>query len=329
MVAPMSAVPSTRIKGVMNTFDTFYDKHWAENPMLQQIKPCMDFIESKNDARTETFMMLGAPPGFERWDEDAPRVAGSIQDQSWEVPVLKWQAGVEWKRIDEEDDLTSGRFRKRLEQTAEKAVLKDVEIFFQLLQASVSAKNLPGIPTCADGLALFSTSRVLMSPNGNVVNGSGVRTVHQFQRDFYEVLEKMQAVTDDKGDYYFNESDIMGRKIVFANPANRQRMQEAFKAKVIASQGAGVENILASTTDNITMVFTPRVTGNSWYVFLENVPAKPIFALTRKSVAGVEKIYKDESNSDRAEASDTRRIVFRYRKGYGYSLPIGAWQVSN
>lgn len=327
MVSPVSQVPSTRIKGLMNTFDNFYTNHAAENPTRAVIMKLMEVVASKNNARDETFNMLGDPPPFERWDEDAPRYFGTIGDQSWTVPVLKWQNGVRWKRIDEEDDLT-GRLKPALSAAARKAALLEVDIFFQLLQSSVNGRLLPGIPTCADGLPLFSASRTLMGSGGNIVAGSGVRSIHQIQADFYEVLEQLQGVRDTHGDYYWSEGEIDGPKIIFASTANRQRFIEAFEQKTMPSMGAGVDNVLVAK-GNVTLVFTPRITGNSWYIGLENVPRKPIFTLTRTDVGGIEKLYKDETNSDESEASDTRRIVFRKRAGYGYSLPLGLFQVSN
>lgn len=327
MATPVSNVPSTRIKGAMNTFDSFYTK-FAENPAYKAVSSLIQEVPSLNNARDETFRMLGDPPGFERWDEGSPRVYGTIQDQSWSVEILKWQAAVAWKRIDEEDDI-SKRLRPQLERTAKKAVLKKINVLFQILQSTSDSRYLKSIPTCADGLALFSSSRALMGTTGNIVAGNGIASVHQILADYNRSLEIFHGVRDTHNDFLHDAMEVEGAKVIFANPANRQRFQEAFEAKTIVSQGAAVDNVLAMSNGNVTLVFTPRVVGNSWYIALQETQHKPIFMLTRSDLGGVEKIYKDESNSDRSEDEDSRRIVFRLRAGYGCTLPMGLIQVSN
>lgn len=325
-----SSLPSTRIKGAMTTFENMYLSRFSKDPVREKLKLLMDFIPSKNNARDETFIMPGDSPGFKRWDEGSPRVYGTVGDQSWNVPIVKWQNAVQWARIDEEDDLYR-IIGKKMRSTVDKAFLVDLECFFQLLQASTDPDRLRYIPTCADGLAMFSSSRVLMHPTaGNVLPGSGVQTISQIKADFFEALERFREVRDTHNDLYHPDGRIEGRKVIIVHPANHERFLEAFNAKIIRQGEAGVENILAtSSIFDVDIWVTPRITGDSWYMFLADMPEKPIFALERNDIGGIQQIYVNEQNSDHCRDNDVRQILYRFRKGYGYSLPLGAWKVSN
>ena len=127
------SVPSTRIKGLMNTFQNTFTNRLNKDPDRARLKRIMDFVPSKNEARDETFFFLTDPPPFVRWDEGEERTLGTLSDASWTVPVLKWQSGIQWRRIDEEDDLTNGALKRQAQAIASKASLVDIEVFFQIL----------------------------------------------------------------------------------------------------------------------------------------------------------------------------------------------------
>ena len=83
------SVPSTRIKGLMRSFENMFNNRLNKDPDQQRLRSIMDFIPSKNNARDETFYFLTDPPSWERWDEGDPRELGSLSDVNWTVPITK------------------------------------------------------------------------------------------------------------------------------------------------------------------------------------------------------------------------------------------------
>ena len=323
------SVPSTRIKGLMNSFSDMFLNRLNQDPDRQRLQKVMDFIQSKNKARDETFHFLTDPPPFTRWDEGEPRVYGTFGDISWNVPVLKWQSAIQWKRVDEEDDLTNGRLKKQARSIAGGAALVDIEVFFQILTGSTDPDRLKNLPLGADGLALYSSSRTLYETNGNVVSGDGVQSVASIKASFFEVAERISGVRNTHNQLYHPESIWDSPVIVIFNDAHRERFIEAFEAKIIRQGEAGVENILSSSFANVELWPTPRLSGDDWYVFALGMEEKPVFALERNDLGGMELIYADERNSDYCRNYDVRQILCRMRKGYGISLPLGTVKVDN
>lgn len=326
------SVPSTRIKGLMRSFENIFRNRINTDPDRKKLSAgLMDFIPSKNNAREETFFFLTDPPPFERWDEGEPRSLGTFGDQSWTVPIDKWQAGVQWKRLDEEDDLTQGNLKKQARSTANKAQLVDIEVAFQILQGATDPKRLKTIPLAADGLSLFSSSRALFGANGNVVAGSGLTSVAKIHLDFFEVLGRLHNLRDTHNDLYHPSSVLDGEGItIIASDIHRQRFYEAFEATEIKSGNTTIPNVIkARWGGNITLWLTPRITSDDWFLSVNGMPEKPIFALERNDLGGLEQLYVDERVSDYCRNYDVRQIVYRMRKGYGVSLPLGIVKVDN
>ncbi len=323
------SVPSTRIKGLMNSFANIFTNRINKDPDRERLKMLMDFIPSKNRARDETFYFLTDPPPFTRWDEGEPRVLGTLSDVNWNVPILKWQSGIQWRRIDEEDELTGGRLRQQIRAIANKASLVDIEIAFQILTGGTDPDRLASLPTGADGLSLFSSSRALFGAAGNIVAGSGVSTVAQIKADFFEGMERLGDLTDTHGDLYHPDAAVEGKKLIIFPHEHRERFFEAFQAKIIRQGEAGVENIMSSSFANTVLWPTPRLSGSDWYMHLADYPEKPIFALERNDLGGVEQILVTEDNSDYCRNNDCRQLVFRMRKGYGVSMPLATLKIDN
>ena len=323
------SVPSTRIKGLMNTFANVFTNRLNTDPDRERLSMVMGFHPSKNNARDETFYFLTDPPPFTRWDEGEPRVLGALSDVNWNVPILKWESGLQWRRIDEEDDLTGGRLKQAVLSIANKASLVDIESFFQILSGGTDPDRLTAVPTAADGLALYSSSRTLFGTAGNIISGSGVQSVAQIKADFFECLERLHGVKDTHGDFYHPDAALDGRIVVIFPQAHRERFFEAFEAKIIRQGEAGVENILSTLFGNVTLWPTPRLSGDDWYLFLADFPEKPIFALERSDLGGIEQILVTEDTSDYCRTNDVRQLLFRMRKGYGCSMPLATVKVDN
>jgi len=324
------SVPSTRIKAHMSQFlDQFQNRNKMDDiKMLNQI---MGRYPSKNNARTETFVILEDAPPFKRWDEAAPRQFGTFSDLSFDVEILKWQNAIEWARIDEEDFLSRGTLKQRCAQAGKKAALLDIEVFFQMVQGLTDADRLPSVPNAADGQALFSASRALFGASGNVVTGSGITTVAGIRNSFFEAREVLDGLVDTHGDLYHNDSAIDSGVVLLFGRKHEERVSETFEAKVIAQGGAGVENIVSTVSrfGNVTLWPTSRIATDDMYLILKDYPYPPIFALERPDLGDLEQIYVDERNSDYCRENDKRQIVHRFRRGYGISLPLAAVKISN
>ncbi len=324
------SVPNSRIKGLMTEFQNLFNRRIKEDPDRERLKEIMTFVPSKNNARDETFHFFEDPPGFRRWDPESPRTNyGTLGDNSFTVPVLKWESSLEWRREDEEDDLTR-RLRPQLQALTSKASLIEIESAFQIMQGLTDPDRLATIPTAADGLAMYSAARVLFGSAGNIYAGSGVGTTAQIKADFFGVRELLNGVTDTHGDLYHPDSVFDAGMVIVFNDEHLERFAEAFEARVIQGSAAGIENILVTSKfgANIQLWPTPRVTGDDWYVFLRGFPEKPLIALERTDLGGVELILRDETNSDYCAENDVRRLLARRRIGFGVSLPLGTVKVS-
>lgn len=325
------SIPNSRIKGLQTEFSGLFQGRLKGKQERKWLTKVMDFIQSKNKTRTETFHYFTDAGGFRRWDRGRSRSYTDLYDVAWEVEVLRWEDAIEWDREDEEDLLVR-TFRQQIGAIADKAILIDIESFFQIIQASTDPDRLLTIPNASDGLAIYSSSRTDFGVNGNIVSGGGVSTVAQIKTDFFKARARVNGLVDKHLDLYHRENVFLDGITIIFGDVNLERFAETFEAKLIQGSSAGIENILISETwaGPITLWPTPRITTNDWFVFAEGVPEKPVFALERRDLGSEpEQIYKDENNSDYCADNDVRRMLFRKRVGYGVSLPQGTVMIDN
>jgi hypothetical protein len=330
MAGPQNlSIPGSRTKGLMSNFVNLYFNRFKQDQA--RLVNVMGFIDSLNNARDETFWYPEAVPGFRRWDEGEPRTYGTVGDRTFTVSILKWEDAVQWKRIDEEDDL-SRRLRPHLQSIANKAGLIDVEVFFQILTAGTDLDRLSSIPNAADGNALSSSSTRFGDTGGNIVTGSGAATTAAIKADYFEVRRRMNAFQDTQGELLHDDGIFdRGVTIIFGD-SNLEKFAEAFGARTIQGVAAGIDNVLylkETLQDKITLWATSRITDDDWFVFLDDYPEKAIFALQRNDLGGLEEVYADENNSDFCRDNDVRRLLWRIRRGYGVALPYNMMKVDN
>lgn len=327
------SVVNSRIKGLQTEFSGLFQNRLKGSLERKMLSKVMGFIGSKNNARTETFHYFGDGGGFRRWDQGKPRTYTELTDVSFAVEILKWEDGIQWERIDEEDDLT-GQFRGALGGIANKAILIEIEAFFQVLQGASDPDRLKAsqIPTASDGLAWFSSSRSTFGTGGNIVAGSGVKSVKQIKRDIFRVRKRINGLVDAHGDLYHKENVFMSGMVILFNDANLERFAEAFGTKMIEGVNGPIENVLMSESwaGPITLWPTPRITDDSWYVVALGHPEPAFFALERRDLGSEpEQLYKDENNDTYCSENDVRRMLYRKRVGFGLSLPQAWCQVTN
>ena len=106
-------------------------------------------------------------------------------------------------------------------------------------------------------------------------------------------------------------------------------MLEAFEAKLIRQGDAGVENIVSTLFKGVDLWLTPRITNDDWYLAIADYPEKPIFALERNDLGGMQQILVTEDNSDECRDKDIRKLLFRMRKGYGVSQRMNIVKINN
>ena len=334
MASKANAVNS-RVKGLQFDYSEIFQNRLAANTEMAMLNRVMGRIPNTLNAREADFHFFTAPPEFSLWEEGTKRRYGRLFDRTWKVPVLRYGTGIEWDRLDEEDDLTD-RFRTQMEGISDKAIEIEIEAYFAILSNTVNPQYLKAIPLGADGLPVFSAARTNYFPGGgNIVVGSGVSTPAQIITDYFRCRSRFKRVRDDANTRYFGEGIFKkGITLVF-DDIHMKTFTEAFKAKTIQGNAAAPENIVATITEFGPVTFwgtsrLPAISPNTWYMILDGQPEKGIFALERRDLGSEpETILKTEQESDRASDYDTRRLLFRKRLGFGVSLPLGMMQITN
>jgi hypothetical protein len=315
--------------GVQSTFVDAYNTQGAEEHPL--LKECMA-MGLPSDGLYESYAYPEVAPYPVNWKRGNPVPSGAFKFRGWSVTNYDYGRKIPWNRNDQADDRTKSLMSTVSSLGSHWATLQE-RFFFEVLTGTASV--LPAIPTCPDGASLFSTTDGDSAArfgvtDGNVVSGGGVTTGALIRTDVWKAYARFMGMLDTQGQPLHNPTFLQKGVIVVHSVALLEVMAEAFDqsitSQVVSTSNAGVSNTLHTSNIPVTRWASPRLSGNSFYVFARGSKHKAIFEQTRQPLT----IQLFGQGNDRISAETKEDcMIADSRHGVGTFLPYMAVKVSN
>jgi len=260
-------------------------------------------VESKSDS--EKYQWLGSPPQVEEVIDEF--VSKGILDTSYTITNKKFGAIVEVSRDDIMDDQLGGIMMvvRGLATVARRYPNK------LLMDALANGATNTGY----DGNAYFSAThpvRGLATTVSNITTLTGTTTA-AVATDLNSAIAQLLGQLGENGEP-INESGLPKLKIV-APLSFRKAMKETLLAPIISSSSN-----VAFQGDDITTLFTPRLTGSAWYLLAVDGPVKPLVWQDREPITF--HALEQDSGSD----YEFRREIYQYKARFRGNAGYGPWQ---
>jgi hypothetical protein len=288
-----------------------------------------------SDKWQERFIYWTTTPYMRQWRRGQTMTAGEFKAVNWTINNLEWALSIPFHFTSVQDDQTKSLI-SHARRGGQNAALLDERVFFQILNSATDASLLDAIPSAPDGVALFyatdgdGNARFGYS-GGNIVTGGGVTTAALVRTDIFKAVVAAMSFQDTEGQPLHDPGVLRQGITIFAAEKNRQVMQEAVMNQIgsLSTVTAGnipIQNQIIASGLNINLVLTQRITGNTYFVFLNGSNVKPVFSLLREPLRDVVGTFE---NSDNTRDTGVESIRWWMRKGYGVALPYGAVEVYN
>lgn len=277
---PIEARVNSILPGVRDDFVNSY-KVQSMDRVKSQLAGLMK-LELSVGARRERFAFPEATPKVSRWDSGTGITHRSFNYRQWEGEVQRWGVAMDWLKIDEEDDQLKALQSQAMDVAQRYAYLPWEVAMQQLLGGTASPDLLPGALLAPDGAAMYATVDGNGNPrfgvaNGNVVGGSGVASEAALVKDFYAAGIRLHQFLDQAGKFRWRA--WQGQVVrIFAPQALREVFEAAFKRPglSLATLGGATTAAGVGQTANVyvkDIVYCQELTGNSWFVTFEDLPA--------------------------------------------------------
>lgn len=272
----------------------------------------------------------GEPPPYPRrrpWG-DAVQTKG-FRFRNFAVENVSWDSAVQWYKHQRLFDQLRDLPRLAREAGAHFATLPE-RVGIQIVGAVTDADLLETIPNAPDGAALYSATDGSGAARfgvtgGNVFAGGGVATSDQVRADVFNALERIGSFLDPEGQPAIDFGMLADFTVLF--PIGLwEVMLEAFRQTRTLDGGAAVTNVILEGGLKVTLLPTPRLTGNSYYLFLNQFEPKPIF---EQIAMALDEQVQVEGNSDESRKYKLEGIFWETIRGYGVNLPLGTIKISN
>lgn len=287
-----------------------------------------------SDKDQERYFFWESAPHMKRWIRGTPMSSKAFKGVTYTATNYEWARAVDWHFADEQDDQTKSMVDQARSLGQSFALLEE-RCFFQILTGGSDADLLPSVPTAPDGQNLFATtdgvSARFGATSGNSLTGTGTSQA-QINADFFSVMAQFRLFQDTEGQPLWDKRTL-DAPVTLLIPANGTLMlafgavfQNQLTHSVISSTGAAISNVIKAMGFQVRLVFTQRLTGNSWYAVLEGADVKPTFSQLRQSPA---EINANFDNSDVVRNTGFKGLGFYGRYGFGVSTPYAVVKVTN
>lgn len=337
-LSPLVDVSNTQARGLRAAFISTYGQ--TERDMARDKLGLVMGLDFPSDGTSETYAYFESAPHPQRRDRGDSITLAGFSGRQFTVVNREWGTGVQWLRVDEEDDRLQGLVAQSQNAGRNFARLHE-RVFFQILLGAANARLLPAVPNAPDGAAFFAATDGAGAnrfgvAGGNTLAGSGVANASQIITTFIALKNRIRNFRDTtpEAEFRWNDADVDNAVFVLIyNAANDQVVSEAFKAPIVlrtqavADSGgttgtaAGVSNILTVDGAGSKVVLWPthRVTDNTIYCGMVVEGYRAVFNQQRRAM---DEYFEDESNSDQSRRLGSRSLMYLSRYGYGLGLPI-------
>lgn len=319
-------------QGLRSDFwDTY---HISQDGIRARLSDMMQ-MDVPSDKFEEIYGYFHSAPYPRRWARGEEITNRIFKSSQFRVPNKDWAIRVSWHENDRQDDQTQS-LRDQAVMAGQHFASLDERVFYQILTGSTDTDLLDYVPQAPDGVALFSATdgdgaNRFGYSGGNIVSGGGVGSGHAIRVDFFKAVVAFQSFLDTEGQPLFDDSMLNKGYVITYGVANMQVFEEAFKLQravgvIGATSAAAPTNVVMESGLNVTLVPTPRITDNDWFVFAKGSPKKPIFSQSRQALR---ESVATMDNSDQVRDTKIEYIQWDERKGYAVMLPYGCAKVNN
>jgi hypothetical protein len=323
VIAGASFAPGLRTE-FLNTYSSVYDgiKGGLSKVMRLGIP---------SDKNEETYFFWESAPHVKRWIRGATMPSKNFKGVAYTAPNYEWAQSIPWHFADRQDDQTRS-LPDQARKMGKSFALLEERVFFEFITGTASL--MPNVPNAADGAALYATTAAgaarFGATNGNSLTGTGT-SVAQYQTDFFTHMSQYRLYQDTEGQPLWDDATLDGNvKIYFAAGANEENFKKAFAQgithSVLSTTGAGVTNVILDAGYKVKAIPTSRLTGNSWYSFLEDADVKAIFSQLRQPVSEIVATFE---NSDTTRHTGMETFAMWARFGFGIGTPYSTQKVTN
>jgi Mu-like prophage major head subunit gpT len=285
-----------------------------------------------SDKNLETYFYWKSAPHVKRWIRGMAMPTKNFQGVQYTAQNYEWAMSIPWHFADRQDDQTRS-LPDQARKMGKSFALLEERVFFEIVTGTASL--LPAIPNAADGAALFATTASganrFGASGGNSLTGAGT-SVQNYQDDFLsQVMPQFRKFQDTEGQPLWDEQTLDGNvKIFFSAGTNEENFKKAFAQgivhSVLSATGAGVSNVILDAGYRVKAIPTQRLTGNSWFSFLEDADVKAIFSQLRQPVSEIIATFE---NSDMTRTTGKELFAMWARYGFGINTPYAAIKVFN
>lgn len=323
-------------------FEDAYDNEWPNVKAL--LSDVMEF-DVPIPSEQGFFAYPESPPHPQIWLRDENIPEAGFRYKKFSVSAKDFALRIGWHENDQRYDQTR-TLTTQAEKSGRNFARLIWRIFWQYVLGSTNAKLMPQIPNAPDGAALYSATdgsgaNRFGASGGNIINNSG-QTGVAIQNDLYSALVQLQNFQDLEGEELWPPEMIKGGVTIFHGPAINKGMADAFaqKLNVTLINNTGAEatsgvvaagaktNVVLDAGINIRVVSTAKITGNSWYLFMNEAKEKAIFHCIPPGGNALRSVFEDFSNSDRARRTKYLARQWDQSFGVGVFLPYQTVKVN-
>lgn len=324
VIAGASFTPGLRTE-FLNTYSFVYDGIKGGLSKVMRLG-----IPSDKDR--ETYFFWESAPHVKRWIRGKNMPSKNFKGVQYEAVNYEWAQSIPWHFADRQDDQTKS-LPEQARKMGKSFALIEERVFFELITGTASL--LPNIPNAADGAAPYSTTDGASAnrfgvANGNSLTGNGV-AVAGIQQDYFLTMAQYRKFQDTEGQPLWDDPTLDGTvRILYAAGSNEENFKKAFAQgithSVLSSTGAGVTNVILDAGYKVKAVPTQRLSGNSWYSFLEDADVKAFFSQLRQPPSEITSTFE---NSDATRKTGVEEFSMWARYGFGVGTPYSTIKVTN
>jgi hypothetical protein len=306
LLADLSYVYKTTYKGV---YERLKDVVW---------------LDATSDKLQEIRGYLNAAPYPERWDRGSTIASAAMQAVQFTIPNQDWGKRIYLHDDDVQDDQTGSMWTMARDLGEHWATLPE-RVFYQVMQSTTDPTLLPVQPNAADGTGIYSGSSRFGIATGNQFNNTG-QTVNAVLNDIFTIKQTYINMQDTQNQPLWDPTQIQRNGFrLFYGPALTLVMAQAAKANIVpigpntATSNAGVTNVLLADGTPIGFEINQRITGNSFYAWLQGLPVEKRGFIRQIRQGFFESIANWETSD---HTRDTGELYLQYKDREGYGLGV-------
>lgn len=310
--------------------DAAYVYKFTYKGVYERLKDVV-WLDATSDKLQEIRGYLQAAPYPERWDRGSTISAAAMTAIQFTIPNQDWGKRIYFHDDDVQDDQTSSLYTMARDLGEHWATLPE-RIFYQVLQSTTDPTLLGTIPNAADGLGLYSGSARFGIATGNQFNNTG-QTINAVMNDIFTVKQTYINMQDTQSQPLWDPSTLQANGFrIFHGPALTLVMSQVAKSIVVpigantATSNAGITNFVMADGSHISWENNQRITGNSFYCWLQNMPNEKRCFLRQIRQGFFESIGNWET-SDHTRDTGELYLQYKNREGYGLVLPFNTVKV--